>query len=303
MPASYNDLFTDQAIRDHVGWVWYQRMVRVPRGWAGERIIVRVDAATHEGVVYVNDVKVAEHVGGYLPFEADVTDHVAPGEEFRLTIGVNNELTMETIPPGVIEVAADGRRMQKYFHDFYNYAGLARSVWLTSRPAVHVFDVTVVTRLDGTTGLVDYRVETEGDAEVRVRTRGCLRRRGRGIRRRRAGTLEVDDAKLWRPGAAYLYDLTMEAVVGGEVVDEYGSPSASARSRSAVRSSSSTASRSTSPDSASTRTRPCAARATTTPTSCTTSSSWTGSARTRSAPRTTRTPRRSWTSPTATASS
>lgn len=34
VPASYNDLFTDSAIRDHVGWVWYQRLVRVPRGWS-----------------------------------------------------------------------------------------------------------------------------------------------------------------------------------------------------------------------------------------------------------------------------
>ena len=75
MPASYNDLFVDSAIRDHVGWVWYQRPVRVPRGWAGERIFVRVDAATHEGHVYVNDALVAEHVGGYTPFEADITDH------------------------------------------------------------------------------------------------------------------------------------------------------------------------------------------------------------------------------------
>ena len=223
VPASYNDLFTDQGIRDHVGWVWYQRTVRVPRGWAGERVIVRVDAATHEGVVYVDDVKVAEHVGGYLPFEADITDHVPPGEEFRLTIGVSNELTMETIPPGVIEVSADGRRQQKYFHDFYNYAGLARSVWLASRPAVHVADITVVTRLDGTTGLVDYRVETAGDAEVRVRladASGADVAASDGA----TGTLEVADAKLWQPGAGYLYDLTVEAVVDGELVDSYRLP-------------------------------------------------------------------------------
>ncbi|MGO4420985.1 sugar-binding domain-containing protein, partial [Streptomyces sp. MCAF7] len=54
VPASYNDLFTDGAIRDHVGWVWYQRQVRVPRGWAGDRAILRVDAATHRGRVYVD---------------------------------------------------------------------------------------------------------------------------------------------------------------------------------------------------------------------------------------------------------
>src|SRR6478609_4389818 len=116
VPASYNDLFTDPVIRDHVGWVWYQRDVRVPRGWAGERVVVRVDAATHEGVVYVDDAEVVRHVGGYLPFEADITEHVTAGGTFRLTIGVSNVLTNETQPPGRVETLADGRRVQRYFH-------------------------------------------------------------------------------------------------------------------------------------------------------------------------------------------
>lgn len=223
VPSSYNDLFTDPAIRDHVGWVWYQRTVRVPRGWAGERVIVRVDAATHEGVVYVGDTEVARHVGGYLPFEADVTDLVEAGQEFRLTIGVNNELTMETIPPGVIEVGADGTRRQKYFHDFYNYAGLARSVWLSSRPRVHVEDVTVVTELDGTTGVVRYDAVVAGEGTIRATLRGAD---GSvvGSAEAAAASIMVDGATLWRPGAAYLYDLTVEALVDGEVVDEYTLP-------------------------------------------------------------------------------
>ncbi|WP_349428677.1 sugar-binding domain-containing protein [Microbacterium sp. LWS13-1.2] len=168
VPASYNDVFADQKIREHVGWVWYQRTVRVPRGWAGERVVLRVDAATHEGVVYVDDSKVAEHVGGYTPFEADVTDLAGAGEQVRITIGVNNELTNETIPPGTMSTTAAGRRKQAYRHDFSNYAGLARSVILCSVPETRVTDITVRTDLDGSTGAVDYRVETSGDADVRV---------------------------------------------------------------------------------------------------------------------------------------
>ena len=80
-------------MHDHVGDVWYQRSVFVPRGWAGQRIVLRFDAATHRAAVWVDDTYVAEHEGGYTPFEADVSALVQPGEEFRLTVVVNNELT------------------------------------------------------------------------------------------------------------------------------------------------------------------------------------------------------------------
>ncbi|MEQ0558231.1 beta-glucuronidase [Amycolatopsis sp. NEAU-NG30] len=220
VPASYNDLFADPAIRDHVGWVWYQRTVQVPRGWDGQRIVLRVDAATHAGRVYVDDRLVAEHVGGYTPFEADVTGLVTPGTAFRLTIGVNNELTNVTIPPGTITVGHDGRRRQRYHHDFFNYAGLARSVWLYSTPVRHVTDITVVTDTADGVGFVDYAVDHEGTADVVVRLRdaeGDVVASGTGA----TGRLSVPDARLWQPGAAYLYEFEAELVEQGEVVDTY----------------------------------------------------------------------------------
>jgi beta-glucuronidase len=220
VPASYNDLFTESAIRDHVGRVWYQRTVRVPRGWTDERVVLRLDAATHHGEVYVDDVLVAEHHGGYTPFEADITEHVRAGEEFRLTVGVSNELTNVTIPPGTITVTQDGRRRQTYLHDFYNYAGLARSVWLYSRPAVHIEDITVVTGAEGTTGTVEYDVVTNAPATVRVRV---LDATGREVAASEgaSGCLRIDEVTLWRPGAAHLYDLVAEAVQDHEVTDTY----------------------------------------------------------------------------------
>ena len=220
VPASYNDQFTDPEIRDHVGWVYYQRSVRVPRGWGGERILLRFDAATHAARVYVDDALAGEHVGGYLPFDVDITERVAAGGSFRLTVAVSGDLTNETIPPGKIQVGVTGKRTQIYYHDFYNYAGLARSVWLYSLPATSISDVTVVTGFEGTTGTVGYRVEVDGAADVRVRLAdedGTVVATASGA----SGELTVQDVVLWRPGAAYLYDLVVEALIAGEVVDSY----------------------------------------------------------------------------------
>ena len=87
-------------LHDHVGDVWYQRPVFVPRGWAGQRVVLRFDAATHRAAVWIGDTLVAEHEGGYTPFEADVTALVTPGEECRLTVVVNNELDVAVDPAG-----------------------------------------------------------------------------------------------------------------------------------------------------------------------------------------------------------
>ena len=41
VPASYNDIYPDAALRDHVGDAWYQTLARMPAGWAGRRVVLR----------------------------------------------------------------------------------------------------------------------------------------------------------------------------------------------------------------------------------------------------------------------
>src|SRR5690349_8295602 len=209
VPASYNDLFADIAVRDHVGEAWYQTGVRVPARWAGERIVLRLDSATHRAVVWLNGTQVAEHEGGYTPFEADVTDVVHLGAENRLTVVVDNVLSWQSIPPGIVDDGPDGRR-QRYFHDFFNYAGIHRPVWLYTTPRSHITDVTVVTDLDGATGAVRYRVEAAGDGlEVRAILRDAD---GAPIARATGHEAEITvaDVHPWRPGEGYLYELAVE---------------------------------------------------------------------------------------------
>ncbi|GAA2196310.1 beta-glucuronidase [Sinomonas flava] len=233
VPASYNDVFAEKSVRNHVGWVWYEREVRVPRGWAGERIWLRFESATHGAKAFVDGTLVAEHQGGYTPFEAEITEHVTAGTTFRLTVAVDNELTQATIPPGKVVVTEAGQRAQTYMHDFYNYAGLARSIHLYSTPQVRVEDVTVVTGFEGTpgpgaSGTVDYRIELDGaaaaDSAVRVRVldaSGAEVATADGA----SGTVAIPDVVLWQPGRGYLYSLVAEAVdASGELVDSYTQP-------------------------------------------------------------------------------
>ncbi len=223
VPSSYNDVRVDLDLRHHVGAVWYQRQVRVPRGWGGERIVLRFDAATHEADVYVDSELVTSHVGGYTPFEVDITQRVRAGEQFRLSVAVRNVLTAATVPPGEVREDADGTRTQTYLHDFFNYAGLARSVWLYSTPAEPIHDISAVASVDGATGILRYQVARDGAASVHARVRdhgGAVVAETTG----ESGELRIPEVTLWQPGAAYLYDLAIELLDGDRVVDEYVLP-------------------------------------------------------------------------------
>ncbi|MET0415469.1 MAG: beta-glucuronidase [Actinoplanes sp.] len=216
VPASFNDIVADPAIHDYFGDVWYQTETRVPRGWDGRRIVLHFESATHRATVWVGDVEVVSHEGGYTPFAADITDHVRAGEPVRITVVVNNTLSFQSIPPGIIEDTAAGPR-QRYWHDFFNYAGIHRSVWLYQTHPVHLTDVTVVTGLDGADGTVTY--EAAGATQVVLRdAAGQQVAEGSGA----SGTLTVPSAHRWAPGDGYLYDLEVRLTGDdGTLLDSY----------------------------------------------------------------------------------
>ena len=225
VPSSYNDVFPDRAIHDHVGDAWYETDVRVPAGWDGNRILLSFGAVTHRATVWVNGQHVASHEGGYTPFEADVTGLAEPGRLMRITVVADNTLSWTSIPPGYVDQTPDGPR-QRLLFDFFNYAGIHRTVWLCSVPSARVRDITVVTDVSGSTGTVRYEVETEDaeQLEVRVTLRDAddfeVGRTSGG-----SGEVRVTDARLWRPGEGYLYELTVELWANQPApVDSYSLP-------------------------------------------------------------------------------
>lgn len=211
VPASYNDITTDKSLRDHVGWVWYEREFAIPRAWQDQRIVLRFGSVTHHAVVYVNGKEVMTHKGGFLPFEVELDACVTLGNN-RLTVAVSNMLDHTCIPFGILKDADPayfpaGEKSQKYAFDFFNYSGIHRPVRIYTTPKAYIQDITVVTDICGTDGIVDYHVKLEGD------TAGCtvslLDEAGIKIAEAQGaeGRLLVRNAKLWEVRAAYLYQL------------------------------------------------------------------------------------------------
>jgi hypothetical protein len=124
----------DPRFRDHAGTAWYQRDFEIPSNCLEEDrvVILGFGAVDYFAEVWVNDVKVGEHEGGYLPFELDITSAARPGTN-RLTVRVDDPLEIfPEVPHG----------KQSWYGLL---SGIWQPVWLESRAATHIQRVKIST--------------------------------------------------------------------------------------------------------------------------------------------------------------
>jgi len=226
VPSSYQDTGVTAEIRNHVGWVWYEREFTVPALLRSERMMLRFGSATHTAKVFVNGRLAMEHKGGFTPFEMEMNELLVKGKN-RLTVAVNNIVDETTLPVGHYserDVPGLGKviRNQPNF-DFFNYAGLHRPIKIYTTPLTYIQDVTVVTELEETVRLVHYEIEHAGEAQVKV---AVLDQDGEAIAEAegREGTVRLANAVLWEPLKAYLYSLKVDLIQDGAVIDTYEQP-------------------------------------------------------------------------------
>ena len=219
VPASFCDFFTDKDSREYCGDFWYETDFFVPGEWEGKDIAVRFGSVTHHARIFVNGVEVTAHEGGFLPFDAAVTDIVRYNQHNHLAVLANNELNETMLPAGRTTTLSNGKKMATPYFDFYNYAGIHRPVKLMALPKERVLDFSVVHSLSGTAADVAYTVTTNGDHAVCVDVYDGAEKvahaDGKG------GTLHIENVRLWNVHAAYLYSFVIRITDGETVVDEY----------------------------------------------------------------------------------
>lgn len=215
VPASYNDMTEDIALRDHYGWVFYERDFYFPRALRNERAVLRMDAVTHRAKVYLNGEFICEHKGGFLPFEAEVTDKIKEGKNL-LCIAADNRIDYTTLPLGRKRERgiSDGYSKSKITlkkknipgFDFFNYCGITRPVRLYTTPMAYIDDITLTSGYEGTKGFIDFKIDTVGRGKTAVKvydSSGVLIDEKEGG----SGRLEIDNVCLWQPLKPYLYEV------------------------------------------------------------------------------------------------
>lgn len=69
----------------------YSRILHIPADWQQQRIFVRFDGANCYARVFVNGVFIRDHYGGFVSWDCEITDHIVPGQDNRLVIGLTDK--------------------------------------------------------------------------------------------------------------------------------------------------------------------------------------------------------------------
>ncbi len=223
VPASYNDQKAQAEFRDHYGFAYYQTVFRIPNMLRSQRLVIRFGAVTHSAAVYLNGRLLCRHKGGFLPFEAEIGEWICDGDNL-LSVAVDNRIDFSTLPvgnesaramfgdslPPFESVRQTVLKPQNYPNfDFFNYAGIHRPVKIYSTPQDYIEDLTVTSRLEGEKAYVRCQASVKGEGTVTVT---ILDADGRQAAKTEGMDTEIEilDAKLWEPGAAYLYTARVE---------------------------------------------------------------------------------------------
>lgn len=190
----------------------YRRTFTLPGAFrtADERVLLHLDAVDQWCRVEVNGVVVAEHTGGSLPVDCDITDALNPDENV-LRVVVRDPTDTGQISRGKQTLTPGGIW-------YTPHSGIWQTVWLEAVPVVHVHRLVIVPDLDAEELLVTVHATGAVDCDVAVSAQGVdvARRSGR------AGetiSLPIPDARRWSPADPFLYGLEIHAA--SDVVRSY----------------------------------------------------------------------------------
>ena len=169
----------------------YRRTFELPSSWKGQQVFFHVGSATSNLQVWVNGKYVGYSEDSKVAAEFDITKYLKPGK---------NLIAMQVMR------WCDGSYLED--QDFWRFTGIAREVYLYTRPKLHIEDVFVhQDYLDGR-GLLDVQVKCPKGTTVEQR-----------LVDNSGNEVALDAVKPWSAELPNLYNLVITLKRGSEVLE------------------------------------------------------------------------------------
>ncbi|HRI60658.1 MAG TPA: glycoside hydrolase family 2 TIM barrel-domain containing protein [Saprospiraceae bacterium] len=197
--------------------LWYKRSFDLPKNLNDNRLLLHFGAVDWQCTVWLNGREAGKHQGGYTPFSLDITSFLKKGQQ---------ELVVRVWDPSDEGPQPRGKQVKTPGSIWYTpVTGIWQTVWLESVPATHIQSVLPQADIDNNTLTVGTTVSDFTKDDVLKIKAGDA---GKTVAEQTvpAGSnavLVLSNAKYWSPEQPFLYDLNIQLLRNGKVIDEVNS--------------------------------------------------------------------------------
>lgn len=189
--------------------LWYRTTFEAPEDWSDKQVLLQFGAVDWRADVYLNNVKVGSHQGGYCPFTVNLERAIKTGK---------NELVVKVWDPTNTKDQPIGKQTNNPGGIWYTaVTGIWQTVWLEAVPKAHITKVRPISDIDDMTLTVVVDAENAEGMNVVINDQ-----KAKVVSGHACITLNVKDAELWTPANPKLYDMTVALVKGNETIDTVG---------------------------------------------------------------------------------
>lgn len=195
--------------------LWYKRSFTVPAKWKGKDVMLNFGAVDWKAEVFVNDVLVGSHKGGYTPFSFNITPFLKGSGAQKLVVRV-----WDPSDKGYQPIGKQTSNPQGIWYT--SVTGIWQTVWLEPVASNHITAVKSIPNVDANALNVTVDASTPcvtSIVEVKLLDKGAVVASAKGVQGQEL-RLGVKNPTLWSPENPYLYDMSITLSQNGKVIDQ-----------------------------------------------------------------------------------
>lgn len=194
--------------------LWYKRTFTVPSSWKDKSVLLHFGAVDWKSEIYLNDIKIGSHTGGYTPFSFDITPYLTAGNQ-KLVVKVWDPTTEGYQPVGKQHTKPEGIW-------YTPVSGIWQTVWLEPVSKKYISDIKTVPNID--TKQLSFNVCTQNTNTTNIVKITVLDGSKTVATSKAVAGQSVDialaDIKLWSPESPFLYNVEIELYEGSKLLDK-----------------------------------------------------------------------------------
>lgn len=181
--------------------LWYKRTFNVPAGWKSKTVLLHFGAVDWKAEIYLNDIKIGSHTGGYTPFSLNITPYLTSGTQ-KLVVKVWDPATDGSQPMG-----KQTNHPESIWYT--SVSGIWQTVWLEPVNRKHITAVKITPDIDEKK--INIKVNVEGASYGDV-IEAVVKDNNKLIAKTKSAIgealeLVIEQPELWSPESPHLYDL------------------------------------------------------------------------------------------------